>query len=238
MGLSYGRDKIYKIAKSEGLLVKKRKNYTRTTNSRHKFNKYPNLLQDMEISQPEEAFVADITYINTRESQMYLHLVTDVYSKRIMGYELSDNLKVSSSKKALSMAIKNRLYPEREAIHHSDRGIQYCSPEYTDMLRENGITVSMTTKYDPYENAVAERVNGILKSEYLIGEIKGSMLQAKRIISQSIRLYNYYRPHMSCNMMTPIEAHKTGEYELKRWGRKFSKRDISLLENKNNIFMQ
>jgi len=138
----------------------------RTTNSYHRFYKYPNLIKDIDINRAEQVWASDITYIRTKEGFMYLSLITDVYSKQVVGYQLSDNLKPINCINALKDAIKSRKYPERSLIHHSDRGLQYCCPDYTDILESNHIGISMTTKHDPYENAVAERINGTLKNEF------------------------------------------------------------------------
>jgi transposase InsO family protein len=146
------------------MLIKKKKNYMRTTNSYHKFYKHPNLIKDIHINRAEQVWVSDITYIRTNQGWLYLSLITDAYSKQIVGHQLSDNMRTVNCINALKMAIKNRKYPERPLIHHSDRGFQYCNPDYTETLTKNHIDISMTTKHDPYENAVAERVNGTLKT--------------------------------------------------------------------------
>lgn len=216
-GIKMGRDKLHRVLREQGMLVAKKKRFTLTTNSYHKFQRWPNLLQDMKLTAPEQAWVSDITYIHTKEGYMYLFLVTDAYSKQIMGYQLSDNMKVENARNALKMAISNRRYPSRKLIHHSDRGLQYAHPSYIDLQLDNSITPSMTTKYDPYENAVAERVNGILKSEYDLGGILPERRMAKREVKTAIQIYNYERPHLSCEMMTPWLAHRTGNYELKTW---------------------
>ena len=230
-----GRDKFFDILRENNMLVKYRKRFVKTTQSKHMFFRYPNLIKDLDINRAEQVFVSDITYIRTKQGFMYLFLITDAYSKQIMGWELSDNLKTINAIKALKMAIKNRLYPDRSLIHHSDRGLQYCNPAYTQILKDNGIAISMTTKYDPYENAVAERVNGILKTEYEIGDGFVGPKDAKREIKYAIRLYNTDRPHMSCNGLVPVEAHKRENYKLKKWSRKFVSRDMSLETNKAYI---
>jgi putative transposase len=148
-----------------------------------------------------------------------------------MGWELADNLKAISVIKALKMALKNRIYTQRKLIHHSDRGFQYCSPAYVDLLKQNDIDISMTTKYDPYENAVAERVYGILKTEYYITEGFVNQKDLKHEILHVIWLYNMDRPHLSCHGLVPLMAHKNENYELKTWRSKFSNRDMSRLEN-------
>jgi len=222
LGVFVGRDKFFDILRWEHLLVKRRKNYTRTTNSYHRYRKYGNLIQQLEISRPEQAWVSDITYIRTRNGFMYLSLITDAYSKKIMGYELSDNLKTESSLRALNQAIKNRCYEKKPLIHHSDRGLQYCSPTYTQVLESKGIDISMTTKYDPYENAVAERVNGILKNEFLLDQTFTNPSQARREVKRSIHIYNELRPHLSCNYLTPNQAHRKSNFKLKKWKKVYS----------------
>ena len=237
LGINCGRDKFFDIMRDENLLVRYRKRFVKTTQSKHMFYKYPNLIQNIEITRSEQVFVSDITYIRTKQGFMYLYLITDAYSKQIMGWELSDNLKTINAIRALKMALNNRKYPERELIHHSDRGFQYCNPSYIEVLEKNDIKISMTSKYDPYENAVAERVNGILKTEYEIGEGFIGEKDAKREIKYAIWLYNTDRPHLSCHGMVPAEAHMKENYKLKRWSKLFPSRDISL-EGKNNIFKQ
>jgi putative transposase len=234
-GIKCGRDKFFDILREHNMLVKYRKRFVKTTQSKHMFFKYPNLIKDLDINRAEQVFVSDITYIRTKQGFLHLFLVTDAYSKQIMGWELSDNLKTINAIKALQMAIKNRQYPKRELIHHSDRGFQYCNPAYIDVQNTNGIRPSMTTKYDPYENAVAERVNGILKTEYEIGDGFVGEKDAKREIKFAIWLYNTDRPHMSCHGLTPVIAHKRENFKMKKWSRKFTSRDMSLEVNKAYI---
>lgn len=217
-GIDIGRDKFHKILKDLCLLVPRKKMFFRTTDSNHLFNKHSNLVKRMKLNKPEQLWVSDITYIKTATGTMYLSLVTDAYSKKIMGFELSDNLKAESSKSALLMAIKNRKYPKRKLIHHSDRGIQYCCPEYTDVLDKNKIKISMTQKYDPYENAIAERINGILKHEFDISNSRLHKDEAIRVVTNSINIYNNLRPHFSCKLMTPQQAHLKGKFNYKKWG--------------------
>ena len=235
LGIKCGRDKFFRILRHERLLVKKRKNYIVTTQSYHRFSKHPNRIMGVDIYQPEQVWVSDITYIKTVQGFMYLSLVTDAYSKQIMGYELSDNMKTESTKKALEMAIKNRKHPNRPLIHHSDRGFQYCNPDYTDVLDNYNIDISMTTKYDPYENAVAERENGILKNEFILDKELYSKVEAKRIINQTISIYNYERPHLSCDYLTPAQAHELGNYKMKKWSKNFSSKGYPLEENEYYI---
>ena len=225
-GIKCGRDKFIEIMREERLLVKKKKNYTKTTDSNHRYHKYPNLIKETEISRPEQVYVLDITYIHVDNEHMYLFLCTDAYSKRIMGYYLSEDMKVSSAEKALKMAIENSNNPNG-IIHHSDRGLQYCHPNYTTYAENNGMIMSMTTKHDPYENAIAERVNGILKNEYGIGDGYPDTKTAKADVARVIWIYNNRRPHMSCGMLTPIQAHQQSYYRLRRWGRSKSTAKVS-----------
>jgi putative transposase len=209
-----GRDKLFSVLRKEGLLVFKKRKYTITTNSKHWLRKYPNLAKEISPERPEQLWVADITYIDTLDGNAYLHLITDAYSKQIMGYELCNNMEASSTLKALKMAIGKRKYKASELIHHSDRGLQYCSKLYTDCLKENGISISMTQNGDPYENAIAERVNGILKDEFGLSDKLEDLTMAKELTTQSIKIYNYIRPHLSCSMLTPYQMHQQDKIKL------------------------
>ena len=164
--IKMGRDKFYSFLKTHRLLVPRSKNYHVTTNSKHHFYKYKNLITNKIPTRAEQLWVTDITYIKTQKGHSYLALVTDAYSKQIMGYKLDSHMRTSLCMDALNMALKNRKYPNKKLIHHSDRGIQYCNTTYTLFAESNGLTMSMTEKYDPYENAIAERINRTLKYEY------------------------------------------------------------------------
>jgi putative transposase len=223
-GIKCGRDKLGAILKQEGMLIKKKKNYMRTTNSYHRYYKHPNLIKDIVINRAEQVWVSDITYIRTNEGFLYLSLVTDAYSKQIVGSQLSDNLKAINCINALKTAIKNRKYPDRSLIHHSDRGLQYCCPDYIDTLERNHINISMTTKHDPYENAVAERINGTLKYEFDLGDQLPDLKQAQREINKSVWIYNNLRPHESCNYLTPLQTHLQESIEVKKWPVKFRRK--------------
>ena len=232
MNIKIGRIKLNSILKENGMLVRKKKTAVITTNSRHRFRKYPNLIKEVEISQAEQVWVADITYIHTDDGFNYLHLITDAYSKRIVGFELSDNLRTESTLNALKMALNDRKYPERKLTHHSDRGFQYCSNDYIQMLMDNDIVISMTENSDPYENAIAERVNGILKQEFSIGDGFKNHLMAVKEIKKSIYIYNHKRPHRSCKMLTPMQAHLNGKYKLPSYAfNRKSKNELSLTKN-------
>jgi len=209
-----GRDKLFSVLKEEGLLVSKKRKYTVTTNSKHWLRKYPNLIRNICLERPEQLWVADITYIDTLDGNAYLHLVTDAYSKQIMGYELCNNMEATSTLKALQMALAKRKYKESKLIHHSDRGLQYCSKLYTDCLKGNGITISMTENGDPYENAIAERINGILKDEFGLSDKFEDIIQAKQLTKESIKIYNQLRPHLSCSMLTPNQMHQQDKIKI------------------------
>ena len=211
-----GRDYLFDVLRDAGLLVRRQKKYHKTTNSKHWMRKYPNLVKDMKLVRPEQLWVADITYLRVNKGFNYLHLITDAYSKRIVGYQLSDNMHASTTRKALEKALLHRK-GTRPLIHHSDRGLQYSSSEYTSLLKANGIAISMTQDSDPYENAVAERVNGILKDEFSLDQAFQSKLMLKQHVVQSIALYNQLRPHMSIGMLTPNQAHKQDQVPLKTW---------------------
>ncbi len=208
-GIKLGRDGLFDYLRKEGLLVKPKKNYVKTTNSKHWMRKHPNLLKDKSVERPEEVFVSDITYVESQQGVHYLSLVTDAYSRKIMGYELSNEMKASDVAKALGMAVKNRHY-RHAAIHHSDRGLQYCSGLYQTKLRQAGMVPSMTDGYDCYQNALAERVNGILKQEFLLYKCR-SLEDLKRLVSESIDVYNNMRPHLSLGMRTPTEVHEKSQ---------------------------
>ena len=205
-GIKLGRDGLFAYLKAHNLLISPKRRYTKTTYSKHWMRKHPNLLKGMEVDRAEKVFVSDITYVESEEGVHYLSLVTDAYSRKIMGYELSDNMRASATVKALNMAIKNR-QTKRKAIHHSDRGIQYCSELYQKCLRANKIKPSMTDGYDCYQNALAERVNGILKQEFLLYKCQ-TLNELKQLVKESIHHYNETRPHLSLGMQTPNEVHK------------------------------
>ena len=161
--IKMGRDGLNNLLRDQGLLIRKTKRFHITTDSNHYYYTSPNRIKEIEITHAEQVFVTDITYINTDECHAYLALVTDAYSKKIMGWSLEDNMKVSMVKEALTMAHKMTIFNHESIIHHSDRGKQYCCPDYTSFAGNKGFVMSTTQKYDPYENAVAERINGILK---------------------------------------------------------------------------
>ena len=215
--LNVGRDTLFAIMKANHLDIKPKRQYHVTTNSHHRFRKHKNLVEGLEINKPEQVWVSDITYVGSRSNPQYLSLVTDAYSKKIMGYDLSESLAVEGSLRALKKALRGRKYRNRPLIHHSDRGLQYCSNEYQDVLKTNHITPSMTESYDPYANAVAERVNGILKDEFMIEKFALDMSLKKQYIEDCIEKYNRLRPHYSCHLLTPEQMHNQDMIKTKTY---------------------
>lgn len=205
--IKMGRDKLYAFLKAHGLLIRRTKKAFITTDSKHHFFKSPNLIKDLKIDHSEKVWVNDITYINLEDGHAYLALVTDAYSKKIMGCSIKDNMKVGLVKEALQMAINNRSFDYDSIIHHSDRGIQYCCPDFSEFAQKKGMVLSTTQKYDPYENAVAERINGILKYEFGMGKTLPNLKIAQMMLSQAVDIYNKERPHLSLSLKTPQQAH-------------------------------
>lgn len=202
-----GRDKFFDVLRKHDLLVKRRKRYEKTTNSYHRFYKYKNRLKNRLLTGPDQAYVSDITYIRTGLKFVYLFLITDAYSRKIVGWDLSHSLGIEGGLKALEMAIRQSK-GKRGVIHHSDRGIQYCCNEYVDSMNKHQMEISMTEENHCYENAIAERVNGILKDEFLLGETWTDFEQAKRAVTEAIDTYNNFRPHMSLDYCTPGKVHQ------------------------------
>jgi putative transposase len=223
--LKVGRDKFFEILRANHLLVQARRSYHVTTNSHHRFRKHKNLILEVPIIRPEQVWVSDITYIGKREKPCYLSLVTDAYSKKIMGYYVADNMNTESSIMALRMAIKNRKYDKVALIHHSDRGVQYCADDYQNILSKGKIKCSMTNNGDPYENAVAERINGILKQEFIIDTYHADLNIMKKIVKEAIEIYNNQRPHYSNYMLTPIQMHSQSDLQMRTYKRKNSSRN-------------
>ena len=205
-GIKIGRDALFDYLRTENMLIKRKRRYVQTTYSKHWLRKYPNLIKELDVNRAEEVFVSDITYVKSRQKTHYLSLVTDAYSRKIMGYQLSEDMSAENVVKALQMAIKQR-GTNRDLIHHSDRGLQYCSSLYQTELSENRIKPSMTDGYDCYQNALAERVNGILKQEFLMHRCN-TKEELEVLIKQSIEIYNNERPHLSLGMKTPNVIHK------------------------------
>lgn len=225
--IKMGRDALFDLLAYEQMLVRKRKRRTVTTNSRHWYKKYPNLVRAIIPDGPNQLWVSDITYIKADQDFLYLFLITDAYSKKILGYRLAKDLSSLHAVNSLQDALKNMGKPISGLIHHSDRGLQYCSQEYVTLLQDYSLNISMTESGDPLENPIAERINGILKQEYLSFELSQSdeisTLQVKEIIEK----YNLKRPHLSCNMLTPEQAHLTSGKLKRRW-KNYYKKSVTL----------
>ena len=214
--ITFGRDYLFDLLSEHKLLIRQRKRKAITTDSRHWMRKYSNLVKGLVITRPEQVWVSDITYIRLTNQWGYLSLITDAYSRKIMGYNFRQDLAAEGCINALKMALNTRLYNE-SIIHHSDRGSQYCSHNYIDLLLKNNIAISMTENGDPYENALAERVNGIIKTEFNLYSSSLGFDQTEHQVSKSIKSYNELRPHASCDYLTPNRAHLQAEKLNKRW---------------------
>lgn len=205
--IKFGRDKLFDLLRTYNMLVEPRRKYKVTTNSNHRFYTYSNLTKTYKPCSPNRLWVSDITYIRTRQGFCYLALITDAFSRKIVGYDISNSLELNGCMRALKTAIKT-LGSDYDLIHHSDRGIQYCSNIYTEYLKKNNIKISMASKGNCYENALAERINGILKDEFYLDINFNNLAQAKKACNQVINIYNSERFHLALQMRTPNEIHK------------------------------
>jgi len=202
-----GRDSLFNILREHNMLTLRKKYSARTTNSHHRFYKYSNIIKDLEVTRANQVWVSDITYIRTVKGFCYLALITDMHSRKIVGYDISDSLELNGCVRTLNKAIyqaKNI----KGLIHHSDRGIQYCSNRYTQILKRKKINISMTEENHCYENAMAERVNGILKDEFYLDQTFMNLAHAKRATKNAINLYNEIRLHLSLDFKTPNMVYK------------------------------
>jgi putative transposase len=216
-GIEVGRDQLFDLLAQHKLLVRQRKRKLYTTDSRHWMRKYANLTIQLVVDRPEQLWVSDMTYIRIQNHWGYLSLITDAWSRKIMGFCLRGDMLAQGCVTALEMALTNRSYPDQPLIHHSDRGSQYCCKQYVDVLTEAGIAISMTENGDPYENALAERVNGIIKGEFNLYTSPLTFEQTAQKVLESISAYNEIRPHGSCDNLTPNQAHRTLTPMKKRW---------------------
>lgn len=205
-GIKIGRDALFDFLRSEHMLIKPKHAYHKTTNSKHWLHKYPNLLKRIKASRSNEVWVSDITYIDTKAETAYLSLITDAYSRKIVGYHLHSSLHTDGVAAAMQMAVKQEQI-NAPLVHHSDRGLQYCSSQYQQLLAKHNITPSMTDGYDCYQNALAERINGIIKHEFLISK-PADIHQARQMIKQAVGIYNNRRPHLALNYQTPNSVHQ------------------------------
>ena len=227
--LKLGRDKFFDILRANHLLIVPKRSYHITTNSHHRFRKHKNLILDYQINKPNQVWVADITYIGSRSNPTYLSLITDAYSKKIVSHHVADNLNTDSSLIALKNALKNKKVNLESLIHHSDRGLQYCSNEYQKLLEKNNIKCSMTQNSDPYENAVAERINGILKQEFDIDKYNVETKLRRQIVNESIEIYNQIRPHFSNHYLTPNQMHDQEFLKMKTYKNKNQSKNVFAL---------
>lgn len=218
--IKMGRDALFDLLAANKLLVRKRKRRISTTQSHHWLKKYPNLIKDWHPSKSNQLWVSDITYIPLTSGFLYLSLITDAYSHKIMGYAVADNLEAVNTTRALHMALYNLTEIPDCLIHHSDRGIQYCSFDYVSLLKQNNIQISMTENGDPLENPVAERINGILKEEYLRHYPLTNLKQVIELVDDVVDRYNRLRPHQSINMITPEVAHEKQLPVNRTWSKK------------------
>jgi transposase InsO family protein len=227
--IKLGRDALFKILLVNGLLVRKRKSRVRTTNSYHWMRRYPNIIKGVVPTAPNQLWVSDITYWKiATEQHLYISFITDAYSHQIVGYHVAETLETIESIQALNMAlstIKNAT--GLNLIHHSDRGLQYCSNAYVALLKKRNIQISMTESGDPLDNAIAERINGIIKEEYLLNHVVKNLKQAKQLLKSVINLYNNERPHMSIGNLTPNIIHysKSPIETKKLWKNYYQKRN-------------
>jgi putative transposase len=209
-GMALGRDAMFDVLRNARMLVPMRRAYHKTTDSHHRFRRHPNLVKEgpdrINVTRGEQLWVADITYLPTDDKTVYLSLVTDAHSRKIVGWHVHASLQTEEVAQAMKMALKGRK-TRHELVHHSDRGIQYCSNYYQAMHRRHGVRCSMTDGYDCYQNAMAERVNGILKGEFLLHR-PANLLEAARLVAQSVQIYNQERPHLSLKMQTPDAVHR------------------------------
>ena len=224
--IKMGRDALFDLLSSNYLLIRKRKRRIQTTQSFHWLRKYPNLIRDFVPTGPNQLWVSDITYRKIIGGHVYISFITDAYSHKIVGYHVAETLEAIESVQALKMALSG-LFMEPDGhfqlIHHSDRGVQYCSSEYVKLLKDNNIQISMTENGDPLENALAERLNGILKDEYLIDSPVNSMEEARKVLARAVSLYNEDRPHMSIGNLYPSMVHEQKIQTERLWKNYYKK---------------
>lgn len=201
-----GRDRLFELLRDSGLLLKPKRGRARTTNSRHSLPVFVNLVAGWEPDGPNQAWASDLTYLRTESGFMYAALITDMYSRKIVGSYVGDSLEAEGCIRALDEALRG-LPPWAHPIHHSDRGCQYCCHLYVERLQKRGLPVSMTEVLHCYENALAERVNGILKQEYELDRTFKTKAQAVAAFGQAVQLYNHRRPHLALEYRTPAQVH-------------------------------
>lgn len=229
--IQIGRDALFNLLSTHKLLVRKRIRKVTTTYSKHWLRKWPNLIKTLHINAPNQLWVSDITYWKVADHFMYISFVTDAYSHKIVGYSLSRNLDMKSALNALLMALQNNDIYQHKLIHHSDRGVQYCAMDYVKILHQNNINISMTESGDPRDNAIAERLNGIIKNEYLFKYKPKTFEQAQVLLKRSVNLYNESRPHLSNNLMTPEFIHQHKSKTNRLWKNYFKTIPVNTIQD-------
>jgi putative transposase len=222
--IKLGRDGLFDLMAANKLLVKKIKRRAITTWSSHWLHKYPNLIRGYNPVRRNELWVSDITYWKTKSGFLYISFITDAYTHKIVGFNVSERLDALSPIKALRMALNDNNLQSSNLIHHSDRGVQYCSGEYVKLLQDYNIEISMTENGDPLENAIAERINGIIKEEYLEHYVVSNIIEAEKALAQAVNYYNQQRPHMSCGWLTPALVHEQKLNVTKEWKTYYKKK--------------
>lgn len=216
-GLKLGRDRFFDILRDNDLLIKRRKRRAQTTWSKHGLRTYPNLIEGFIPLKSNQLWVSDITYIRVGGLWHYVIFITDAYSRKVIGYNVDEHMRAEFCEVALKQALAQWCARTTALIHHSDRGLQYCSALYTNELKRNKISISMTQYGDPQENAIAERVNGIFKTDFIMDQDFEDLAQARVKIQNMVYHYNHTRPHLSCDMLTPVQAHQQEGLLPKRW---------------------
>jgi transposase InsO family protein len=229
--IKIGRDKLYELLGCHGYLIRHRRRRVYTTDSNHPYHKYPNLIGDLLLTRANQLWVSDITYLKLNQGFCYLSIVTDAYSRKIVGHCLHPTLSSQGAIHALVMALK-QWKGKADLIHHSDRGVQYCCADYVRILEHAQVRVSMTENGDPYENALAERVNGILKMEFNLYRTFTSLQEAVEVVNEAVQKYNHLRPHSSCDFLTPVMAHEQSGLLRRRW--RNQNRDVDMLITDQN----
>lgn len=226
--ITIGRDAFFELLRANGLLLRRRRrSKPLTTLSHHRYKKYADLVKGYTPERAGALWVSDITYMTAGRGFAYLSLVTDAYSRKIVGYHLGEGLQAEGPLTALAMAIRNEKPAGQQLIHHSDRGVQYCSLGYTAMLQANHVSISMTQSSDPRDNAIAERVNGILKQELLKGYYD-DIIKARQAVADAVETYNNHRPHSSVAMLTPEQAHKRSGPLLRKWKNYYKAKEVTM----------
>lgn len=231
-----GRDAFFEVLLNNGLLVRRRRRKKpATTDSFHRYKKYKNLIKEFIAVGSNQLWVSDITYIHLKNGFAYLSLITDAFSRKIVGFYLSNTLEATGSIRALKMAVQNNEVEANKLIHHSDRGVQYCCNDYVSILKNKKIKISMSEKGDPLENAIAERVNGILKDE-LLEDVYNDFAAAQQGVAKAISVYNHLRPHSSISYKTPVELHTNNEPVGRKWKNYYAKRGLLKVEVANEMY--